>query len=76
MKKRMIITVLFFTLLVIGLGSCASNKNVSEKKNQTNVKKEFAPPVWCGDPCPKCSRVCNKRNEHGGNHRDSELHTW
>lgn len=55
-----------------GCCSCGSGK---DKKDQADAKA-FDPPAWCGDPCPKCKRACNKSYEHTGKHRCSEGHTW
>lgn len=48
----------------------------SKKAASQSETKNFDPPVWCGDPCSKCSLVCNKRDGHSGDHRDSNRHTW
>ena len=52
------------------------SKKKSAKKAAKKSGGDFAPPVWCGDPCPTCSYVCGKRANHTEKHACLNRHRW
>lgn len=54
----------------------ASKPKKAVKKAKKKSGRDFAPPVWCVDPCPRCSYVCNKRMDHTGQHACLNRHRW
>jgi hypothetical protein len=50
----------------------------STKQKVKPKTRDFDPPVYCADPCPKagCPAACVKLYGHSGVHRCEYRHTW